>query len=358
MVESKVKNVALENQTAGSVAAKLIGESGRVKASDKRMINGQTDVNQLVPFKYGWAWQMYLDSCTQHWMPQEFHLEKDAAAWLRAPSEVKEMVLSTAGYFVHQADLCSDAPSLGAYRHITAPECRQYILRQTFEDANHAHAYEHIIDSFNVPEADALDTYLKKCPDQNHLTMLEQSVSPMVQSSFSTGDLASDSKFLVGIAAHFCISRGIHMASGLVASGSLNEVSGMDTTAEIFRTIYRDRQNHVAFGRNVFSSLVNENPAIFNTEVKNQIRTLLVKSVELERQVLASISTAGISKYSNAEIDAHICATANNISLGLGCDALFQSKVVSPVAWAAEHASQNAGSQMQAKASKESLSWD
>ena len=148
------------------------------------------------------------------------------------------------------------------------------------------------------------------------------------------------------------------MASGLVASGSLNEVSGMDTTAEIFRTIYRDRQNHVAFGRNVFSSLVNENPAIFNAEVKNQIRTLLVKSVELERQVLASISTAGISKYSNAEIDAHICATANNISLGLGCDALFQSKVVSPVAWAAEHASQNAGSQMQAKASKESLSWD
>src|SRR6185503_13714228 len=28
----------------------------RVKASDKRIINGQTDVNQLVPFKYKWAW--------------------------------------------------------------------------------------------------------------------------------------------------------------------------------------------------------------------------------------------------------------------------------------------------------------
>jgi len=27
----------------------------RVNAADKRIINGQTDVNQLVPFKYNWA---------------------------------------------------------------------------------------------------------------------------------------------------------------------------------------------------------------------------------------------------------------------------------------------------------------
>ena len=29
----------------------------RVNVADKRIINGQTDVNQLVPFKYKWAWE-------------------------------------------------------------------------------------------------------------------------------------------------------------------------------------------------------------------------------------------------------------------------------------------------------------
>jgi len=29
----------------------------RINAADKRIINGQTDVNQLVPFKYKWAWE-------------------------------------------------------------------------------------------------------------------------------------------------------------------------------------------------------------------------------------------------------------------------------------------------------------
>ena len=42
----------------------------RVNAADKRIINGQTDVNQLVPFKYKWAWEKYFATCANHWMPQ------------------------------------------------------------------------------------------------------------------------------------------------------------------------------------------------------------------------------------------------------------------------------------------------
>ena len=44
-------------------APQVIGEpttARRVKAADKRIINGQTDVNKLVPFKYKWAWEKYL----------------------------------------------------------------------------------------------------------------------------------------------------------------------------------------------------------------------------------------------------------------------------------------------------------
>ncbi|HEX2547035.1 MAG TPA: ribonucleotide-diphosphate reductase subunit beta, partial [Ramlibacter sp.] len=49
----------------------------RVQAADKRIINGQTDVNQLVPFKYKWAWEKYLATCANHWMPQEINMNRD-----------------------------------------------------------------------------------------------------------------------------------------------------------------------------------------------------------------------------------------------------------------------------------------
>ena len=52
-----------------------------MSAADKRIINGQTDVNQLVPFKYKWAWEKYLATCANHWMPQEINMSRDIATW-------------------------------------------------------------------------------------------------------------------------------------------------------------------------------------------------------------------------------------------------------------------------------------
>ena len=37
--------------------------AARIEVDDKRMINCRADLNQLVPFKYEWAWQKYLDGC-------------------------------------------------------------------------------------------------------------------------------------------------------------------------------------------------------------------------------------------------------------------------------------------------------
>src|SRR6218665_818113 len=62
-------------------AAAQSAEQRGVKAADKRIINGQTDVNQLVPFKYKWAWEKYLATCANHWMPQEVNMSRDIALW-------------------------------------------------------------------------------------------------------------------------------------------------------------------------------------------------------------------------------------------------------------------------------------
>ena len=44
--------------SAAPITAPVKAESGRrIRVADKRIINGQTDVNQLVPFKYKWAWE-------------------------------------------------------------------------------------------------------------------------------------------------------------------------------------------------------------------------------------------------------------------------------------------------------------
>ena len=117
--------------------------ASRVNAADKRIINGQTDVNQLVPFKYKWAWEKYIATCANHWMPQEINMSRDIALW-KNPTGLTEderrIIKRNLGFFVTADSLAANNIVLGTYRHITAPECRQFLLRQAFEEAIHPHA--------------------------------------------------------------------------------------------------------------------------------------------------------------------------------------------------------------------------
>ncbi|RYF40371.1 MAG: ribonucleotide-diphosphate reductase subunit beta, partial [Comamonadaceae bacterium] len=103
----------------------------RVNAADKRIINGQTDVNQLVPFKYKWAWEKYLAACSNHWMPQEVNMTRDIATW-KDPNGLSEderrIIKRNLGFFVTADSLAANNIVLGTYRHITAPECRQFLI--------------------------------------------------------------------------------------------------------------------------------------------------------------------------------------------------------------------------------------
>jgi ribonucleoside-diphosphate reductase beta chain len=66
--------------------------AGRVEVDRKAndQLSMQT-VNQLVPFKYDWAWQKYLDGSANHWMPQEVNMTADVALW----KDLKTVLLKT-----------------------------------------------------------------------------------------------------------------------------------------------------------------------------------------------------------------------------------------------------------------------
>ena len=54
-----VVNVPPARIPAAGAATSADAALRRVRVEDKRIINGKADVNQLVPFKYKWAWDKY-----------------------------------------------------------------------------------------------------------------------------------------------------------------------------------------------------------------------------------------------------------------------------------------------------------
>ena len=135
----------------------------RVTVDQKAMINCRADLNQLVPFKYDWAWQKYLDGCANHWMPQEVNMTADVVAVevRRRPDRDDDRVIvkRSLGFFSTADSLVANNLVLAIYRLITNPECRQYLLRQAFEEAIHTHAYQYCIESLGMDEGEIFNMY-------------------------------------------------------------------------------------------------------------------------------------------------------------------------------------------------------
>ena len=135
----------------------------RLKSSDKQVVRGNSDVNQLIPFKYDWAWQRYLDGSANHWMPQEIAMTKDIEQWHNAKTfsdDERLMVMRTLGFFSTADTMVANNLVSAIYDNISAPEIRQYLLRQMIEEGIHCYVdgteilTENGFEDFRVLKAD------------------------------------------------------------------------------------------------------------------------------------------------------------------------------------------------------------
>ncbi|WP_375508959.1 ribonucleotide-diphosphate reductase subunit beta, partial [uncultured Caballeronia sp.] len=195
--------------SASDIAA---ASAKRVNVADKRIINGKTDVNQLVPFKYKWAWEKYLAGCANHWMPQEVNMSRDIALW-KDPNglsdDERRIVKRNLGFFVTADSLAANNIVLGTYRHITAPECRQFLLRQAFEEAIHTHAYQYIVESLGLDESEIFNAYHEVDSIRAKDEFLIPFINTLTDPAFTTGTLEADQKLLKSLIVFACVMEGL-----------------------------------------------------------------------------------------------------------------------------------------------------
>src|SRR6185312_7920008 len=191
--------------------------TGRVRLEDKRVINGAADVNQLVPFKYKWAWDKYLAGCANHWMPQEINMQRDIELW-KNPNGLTDderlIVKRNLGFFVTADSLAANNIVLGTYRHITAPECRQYLLRQAFEEAIHTHAYQYITESLGLDEGEIFNAYHEVESIRDKDEFLIPFIETLTDPNFKTGTPDADQQLLKSLIVFSCIMEGLFFYVG------------------------------------------------------------------------------------------------------------------------------------------------
>lgn len=271
--------------------------AARVQVDDKKIINCRADLNQLVPFKYKWAWEKYLAACANHWMPQEVNMSADIALWRDAKglSEDERLIIERSlGFFSTADSLVANNLVLAVYRHITNPECRQYLLRQAFEEALHTHAYQYVIESLGMDEARLFNMY-RELPTVAKKT---EWALPFTQSladpNFRTGTPENDQRLLRDLIAFYVVFEGIFFYVGFSQILSMGRRNKMTGTAEQFQYILRDESMHLNFGIDVINQIKLENPHLWTSEFKRYVIDLVKEGVDLEYQYALDTMPRGI----------------------------------------------------------------
>ena len=305
---------ALDNLDVEEGLEELEGSAARVNVDAKQMINCRADLNQLVPFKYEWAWQKYLDGCSNHWMPQEVNMTADIALWKSndgLTEDERRIVKRNLGFFSTADSLVANNLVLAVYRLITNPECRQYILRQAFEEAIHTHAYQYCIESLGMDEGEIFNMYHEIPSVAKKAAWGLKYTRSISDPTFNTGTVETDKELLRNLIAYYCVLEGVFFYCGftqILSMGRRNKLTGV---AEQFQYILRDESMHLNFGIDVINQIKIDNPHLWDAAMKDEATQMILQGTQLEIEYARDTMPRGVLGMNAAMMEDYLKFIAN-----------------------------------------------
>lgn len=306
--------------------------------ADKHIINcSQTDPNKILPMKYSWARKHYRDGVANNWVPEEVSMQKDVEMWKHPTaltSDERHLIMHNMGFFSTAESLTANNIVLIVYKHVTNPECRQYLLRQAYEEAVHTDTFIYCCDSLGLDPEQVYTMYTSipsiKAKDDFVVEMTQSLLDP----TFTTETAADIQRFVHDLVGFYVIMEGIFFYAGFVMMLSFLRQNKMVGVGEQFQYILRDESIHLAFGSDLINTIVEENPAIWTSSFKQHIRDNIIKSVELEIAYAHDCLPRGILGLNATSIATYVEYIADRRLERIGLEKAYGSS--NPFPWMSE----------------------
>jgi ribonucleoside-diphosphate reductase beta chain len=248
--------------------------------------SSKTDPNKILPMTYTWAREYYKNGIANTWTPEEVPMQDDIEQWksssFLSPQE-KRLILWNLGFFSTAESLTANNIVLAVYNHVTNPECRQYLLRQAFEEAIHTDTFIYCCDSLGLDPEEIYTMYetIPSIKDKDQFVVdLTQSVD---NPEFTTVGEKNIQKLLHDLIGFYVIMEGIFFYAGFAMMLALKRQNKMVGIGQQFEYIMRDESLHLAFGCDLINTIIDENPSVWSSNFQAEIRELIIKAVKLEK---------------------------------------------------------------------------
>lgn len=246
-----------------------------------------TDPNKILPMTYLWARQCYKDGIANNWTPEEISMQHDVEQWksptFLTPAE-RRLILWNLGFFATAESLTANNLVLAVYKHVTNPECRQYLLRQAYEEAVHTDTFIYCCDTLGL-DPDEIYTMYQTIPSiKEKDDFVVNLTSSILDPYFTTQGTENIRRFIHDLIGYYVIMEGIFFYAGFAMMLALKRQNKMVGIGQQFEYIMRDESVHLAFGCYLINTIIAENPSIWTATFQQDVSALIYEAVRLEKQ--------------------------------------------------------------------------
>ena len=267
-----------------------------VNPEDKRVINGQTDINQLAPFKYPWAWNFFLNANKNHWTPLDINMAQDVTDYRqKLTHEEKHVYENVLSYLTTSDVLAMRNIGLAVMEKMSAPELQIYQARQVYEEALHTWTYQHCIETIGLDQSEIYNRYRVVPEIHQKIALANRRLSSVLRSDIDLSDRDELHNFVISYMFFAGVFEGCWFYNGFSPIFALQRRGLMKGTAEQLQYIMRDEVMHAAFGIRVVKQIIQEENLTLD---KNAIREMWDESYEAEKSYTSYILKDPILGYS------------------------------------------------------------
>ena len=230
-----------------------------VNPDDKRVVNGMTDINQLAPFKYPWAWEYFLNANRNHWTPLDIGMAQDVQDYHhKLTLEERHVYENVLSYLTTSDILAMRNIGLAVMEKMSAPELQIYQARQVYEESLHTWTYQHCIETIGLNQGEIYNRY-RVVPEINgKIQIANRRLDSILRADIDLTDRDELHNFLLAYIFFAGIFEGCWFYNGFSPIFALQRRGLMKGTAEQFQYIMRDEVLHASFGIRVAKQIMLE----------------------------------------------------------------------------------------------------
>jgi ribonucleoside-diphosphate reductase beta chain len=273
------------------------------------------------PFRYPWAYEAWLQQQRIHWLPEEVPLADDVKDWQKNLSAAERNLLTQIFRFFTQADVEVNNCYMKQYSQVFKPT-EVLMMMSAFSNTETIHiaAYSHLLDTIGMPETEytAFLKYkeMKDKYDYMHAFTVENKV-----------EIAKT------LAAFGAFTEGLQLFASFAILMNFPRFNKMKGMGQIVSWSVRDETLHCLSVIRLFRTFVQENPEIWNEDLKRDISVICATIVEHEDAFIdLAFELGGVQGLEAEDVKLYIRFIADRRLTQLGLEPMYHVEK-NPLPW-------------------------